>query len=71
VTVVTVAEARGISGVLRARRVTLPSGEVQGVRGGAGGGVRRGASAYSDDEVVTCVDVMDRMAWRRMAVKDS
>jgi hypothetical protein len=29
------------------------------------------ASAFSDDEAVTWVDVMDRMAWRRAAVKDS
>ena len=28
--------------LLRARRVALPSGDVQGVQGGAGGGVRRG-----------------------------
>lgn len=28
-------------------------------------------SACSDDEAVTCVDVMDRMAWCRPAVKDS
>lgn len=28
-------------------------------------------SACSDDQAVTCVDVMDRMAWCRPAVKDS
>src|SRR6266576_5496976 len=29
------------------------------------------AIASSDEEAVTCVDVIDRIAWRRPAVKDS